>query len=221
VGTQAEGHLLDAPVSAGSSGSVAGSHPDVILALPAHVTPTRAGRSTLLMASIDTVRRNGRFAEYERALPAQHKETLLGAVAATWISLDATLAHYAACDSFGLTVEQQVLCGRSTFDNARGTLLGTAVRLARSAGLTPWTELPLLQRFWDRGFDGGGVSVTRVGPKEAHVNLVQCAVIASPYFRNGLRGLVAALMELTATKVYVTERRPLRESAVSFRVQWV
>jgi len=172
------------------------------------------------MASIDTVRQRGLFVAYERALAAQHKETLLGAIAGTWLPMDAALAHYRACDSLGLTAEQQVQSGRSTFDGARGTLLGTAVRLARGAGLTPWTELPLLQRFWDRGFDGGAVSVTRAGPKDAHTTLVHCAVIASPYFRNGLRGLLTALMELTCTKAYVTDRRPVSESTLSFRVQW-
>jgi hypothetical protein len=134
--------------------------------------------------------------------------------------MDAALAHYAACDSLGLTAEQHVQCGRSTFDEARGTLLGTAVRMARGAGLTPWTFLPLLQRFWDRGFDGGAVSVTRAGPKDAHATVVQCAVVASPYFKNGLRGLLAALMELTCTKAYVTERRSHLPGSLSFRVQW-
>jgi len=193
---------------------------DVVLALPAFVKPARHARSTLVMASIETVRQRDLFREYERALAPEYKETLLGAIAATWLPIEAAVAHYAACDSFGLTVEQQMQSGRSTFDGARGTLLGTAVRLARGAGLTPWTELPLLQRFWDRGFDGGAVSVTRVGPKDAHVNLVQCAVIVSPYFRNGLRGLLTALMELTCTKAYVTDRRPVSVTSLSFRVQW-
>jgi uncharacterized protein (TIGR02265 family) len=199
---------------------VARADPDVVLAFPARVTPARHARSTILMASIETVRSRGLFAEYERALPAQYKEELLGAVAATWMPLEAALAHYAACDSLGLTAEQHVQCGRSTFDGARGTLLGTAVRMARGAGLTPWTTLPLLQRFWDRGFDGGAVSVARAGPKDAHVTCVQCAVIVSPYFRNGLRGLLAALMELTCTKAYVTERRSHLANSLSFRLQW-
>jgi hypothetical protein len=172
------------------------------------------------MASIETVRRQGLFVEYERALPAQHKETLLGAIAATWIPIDVALAHYTTCDSLGVSTEQQIKNGRSTFDGARGTLLGTAVRMARGAGVTPWTALPLLQRFWDRGFDGGAVSVMRAGPKDAHTSLVHCAVVASPYFRNGLRGLLSALMELSCTKAFVTERRPATASSLSFRVQW-
>jgi hypothetical protein len=194
--------------------------PKVVLPLPAHILPARHARSTLIMASIGTVRQKNLFAEYERALPEQYKETLLGAIAATWVPIDAALAHYAACDSLGLSPEQQVTSGRSTFDGARGTLLGTAVRMARGAGITPWSALPLLQRFWDRGFDGGAVSAVRTGPNDAHVSLVQCAVVASPYFRNGLRGLLAAIIELSCSRAYVTERRRATATSLSFRVQW-
>jgi hypothetical protein len=173
------------------------------------------------MSSIETLRKRELFAEYERALPEQYKETLLRAIAATWIDLDAALAHYAACDSLGLTSEQQAQSGRSTFDGARGTILGTAVRMgARSAGITPWTAMPLFQRFWDRGLDGGGVSVVRVGPKDAHVTVVQCPLVVSPYFRNGLRGLCASLVELFCERAYVTERRHASADAILFRVQW-
>ncbi|HEX3345989.1 MAG TPA: DUF2378 family protein [Polyangiaceae bacterium] len=194
--------------------------PDVVLPLAAHVPPARHARSTLILASIGTVRQKNLFAEYERALPEQHKETLLGAIAATWIPIDAAVAHYRTCDTLALSTEQQVQNGRSTFEGARGTLLGTAVRMARGAGLSPWTMLPHLQRFWDRGFDGGGISVVRTGPKDAQTNLVQCATVVSPYFRNGLRGLLGALMELSCTKAYVTERRRATETSLSFRVQW-
>jgi len=171
------------------------------------------------MASIASVRQRGRFADYERALAPEHKETLLGAVAATWIPLDAAAAHYAACDSLGLSPEQQAQAGRSTFDGARGTILGTAVRMARGAGVTPWRALPLLQRFWDRGVDGGGVSVVRTGPKDANVQLVQCPLLPSPYFRHGLRGLLGALVELFCMRAYATERRH-GPTSVEYRVQW-
>jgi hypothetical protein len=194
--------------------------PKVVLALPAHVPPARHARSTLILASIGTVKLRNLFAEYERALPEQYKETILGAIAATWIPIDAAVAHYTTCDTLGLSTEQQVLNGRSTFDHARGTLLGTAVRMARGAGITPWSALPMLQRFWDRGFDGGAVTVTRVGPKDAHTTLVQCPTAVSPYFRNGLRGLLAAIIELSCTKAYVTERRRATPTSLSFRVQW-
>ncbi len=194
--------------------------PDVVLALPTRIVPVRHLRSTLILASIATLRQGDLFHDYERALPDEHKATLIGAVAATWIPLDAAQAHYAACDSLMLTPEQQVLKGRATFDGARGTLLGTAVRMAtRGSGFTPWQAFALYQHFWDRGFDGGGVSVARVGPKDANVSVVQCPLLDSPYFRNGFRGLHTALVELFCSKAYITERRAAAGN-LSYRVQW-
>jgi hypothetical protein len=193
---------------------------EVIVALPARVLPARHARSTLIMASIQSVRKRGQFEEYERHLSEEHKATLLNAIAATWLPLDAALAHYAACDALGLSPEQQVQAGRSTFDGARGTILGTAVRMARGAGVTPWQALPLTQRFWDRGCDGGAVGVVRTGPKDAEVKLVQCSLLGSSYFRNGLRGLFAALVELFCTRAYVTERRRDGMTGVEYRLQW-
>jgi len=193
---------------------------EVVLALPAPLRSVNRMRSTLVMASIESVRRRGRFEDYERALPEEHKDALLHVVAATWVSLDAARAHYAACDSLGLSSEQQVLAGRTTFEGARSTLMGTAVGLARGAGVTPWQVLPMLQRMWDRGCDGGGIMVVRTGPKDAHIDVVQCDLLAFAHMRNGLRGLVASILELFCTRAYVTERRPNGAASVYYRVQW-
>ena len=193
---------------------------DMVLALPAVVRPTHHARSTLILASVATVRGLGRFDDYERALAPEQKDAILGALAGTWLPIEAAQAHYAACDTLGFTAEQQVQAGRATFDAARATLLGTAVRMARGVGVTPWTMLPHLQRFWERGFQGGAVQVERAGPKDAIVTLVECTVLSSPYFRNGLRGLVAALCGLSSTRAYATERRTRRQDAIEFRAQW-
>jgi hypothetical protein len=108
---------------------------EVVLPLPRPLEPVRHLRSTLLRSSIESVRSRGRFDDYERALAPAHKETLLRAVAATWIAVDAANAHYAACDALGLSPEQQVLAGRGTFDGARDTLMGTALG-PRPVGVT-------------------------------------------------------------------------------------
>jgi len=193
---------------------------DVVLPLPARVAPVRHARSTLIIASIQTVRNRGLFDEYERALEPEHKDALLNAIAGTWIPLEVALAHYRACDTLGLAPEQQYINGRGTFDGARGTLLGTAVRMARGAGITPWNAFALSQRFWQRGLDGGAVGVVRVGPKDAQVTILECGLVASPYFRNGFRGLVASLIELFCVRAYVTERKAKRPSSLEMRVQW-
>jgi hypothetical protein len=193
---------------------------DVILAFPSPIRPMRHLRSTLIMASVASLKKAGRFEAYQQALAREHREAVLGAIAATWLPLEVALAHYAACDALGLSVEQQVQAGRGTFTGARPTLLGTAVALARTAGFTPWQAFPLYQRFWDRGCDGGGVTVVQVGPKDAHITIVQVPLMASAYFRNGLRGLCAGLTELFCQRAYVTERSHATPGTLAVRVQW-
>lgn len=193
---------------------------DVVLALPSPVRPFTRLRSTVVLASIESLRLRGWFDDYLRALDPAHRDTLVNAVAATWLPLEAAKAHYAACDSLPLTPDQQAQAGRGTFDGSRGTLMGTAIGLARGAGVTPWEVMPQLQRIWDRGCDGGGILVVRAGPKDAHVDIVQCPLLASPYMRHGMRGLTAAIVEMFCTRAYVTERRPGSGAAAHYRVQW-
>ena len=135
--------------------------------------------------------------------------------------METTLAHYAACDALALTREQQVANGRAVFEKTRGTLLGTIVRMAKEAGVTPWTIFPYFQRFWERGYDGGGVTIVKSGPKEVRIELTQFPLFESPYYRNALRGLLTGVFELFCTKAYIVDcpgTRPRWTMAV--RVQW-
>jgi len=176
----------------------------------------------VLLGSIASIREAGRFDDYAARLPAAHKETLLGAVAGTWIPIDVAFVHYEVCESLGLSPERQIANGRATFDKMRGIFLGTMVHMARESGVTPWTVCPLFQRFWERGYDGGGISIVKLGPKEARMELVQFRLGDSRYYRNALRGLATGVFELFCKKAYVSETPGRRTPAsVAFRVQWV
>jgi hypothetical protein len=139
-----------------------------------------------------------------------------------WIPIETAVEHYLACDRLGLSAESAAQLGRGTFDRTKGLLLGTAIGLAKTAGVTPWTLAPYVQRFWLRGMDGGGVQAVKIGPKEIRLDVVACPVLRSQYFRAALRGLTGALFELVTQKVYAHEvpgRGP--ETAITLRVQWV
>lgn len=195
--------------------------PEVILPFPAHIQPVRAIRSTVIVGSFGVLREQGLFDAYAAALPAEARDLLVNTVAAVWIPLDLGLVHYAACDSLGLSADTVAKLGRGVFDKIRGTLLGTTVRMAREVGVTPWKVLPHLQRFWDRAYQGGGLSVTKLGPKEARGDVVQAPMCDSVYFRNALRGLLVGVLELFCRKAYVTIPSPGRPGAVSYQMQWV
>jgi hypothetical protein len=186
------------------------------------VRPLRHARSTILLSSINVIRASSHWDAYLAALPPAYRGALLDAVAGTWVPIEAALAHYRACDGLNLPVDVQLANGRGTFERAGATIFGTITKMAREVGVTPWTLLPHMQRFWDRGYDGGGISVVEVGPKEARIEGIQVRLLESRYYRNALRGLLSAVLGMFTVKVYIVERPNVHgdDSAV-YRAQWV
>jgi hypothetical protein len=195
---------------------------EIVLAFPEPILRLRHVRSTLLQGGIASIKAGGEYDAYVAVVPAPVRAEIEGAVAGMWISADTAVAHYLACDDIGLSSESAVQRGRATFDRTKGLLLGTAIGVAKSAGVTPWSFAPYLQRFWLRGLDGGGVQAVKVGPKEMRLDIVACPLLRSHYFRGALRGLTAGLFELVSQKVYVHEAPGgSPQTAIALRVQWV
>jgi hypothetical protein len=195
---------------------------DVVLPYPPQAAATRSVRSTVLLGSIASLREGGYFDAWRAALDPLHRDAVLQAVAGVWLPLDVALAYYEACDSLGLSSDTVAKLGSATFQRIRGTLLGTVLRMANGAGVTPWTVLPHLQRFWDRGYQGGGCEITRLGPKDAKLAVAWCALVESHYYRNALRGLTTSVLSLFCEKVYVREPNGTRATgSLSLHAQWV
>ena len=178
-------------------------------------------RSTWIVSSLQSLRESGQFDRYLAALPIEHKEMLLECVAGVWLPMAAAKAHYLACDSLGLTLEEQLSMGRTVGGRAQGTLLATVVKTARGAGVTPWTIMPQFHRLWVRGIEGGAAAVTRIGPKEARAEFVACELLDIAYFRNALRGILLGSSTLFCRKAYIHELPNRRPSDVTFSLQWV
>jgi hypothetical protein len=193
---------------------------ELLLPFPANAAPVRHARSTILLGSIAGLRKAGHLEAYSSALSSAHREVLLQAVAGTWIPIDAALAHYRACAALGLTADAEVELGTSTFAQA-GSIFGTIMRLGKGAGVTPWSILPQFQRFWDRGYDGGGLRVLRLGPKEARMDLIQCPLADIRYYRNACRGLVVTILQLFCQRLYAQEIPSMRsQGSMALRAQW-
>lgn len=183
--------------------------------------PLRRVRSTLLVASYRMVQKMGREDQYLRALAAEYHEPIKGAVAGTWILAEVALAHYAACESFALTNEEQVDIGRTVGAQIRGTLFGTIVYLSKEAGATPWTVVGALPRLWPRLFDGSWITMWKQGPKEVRLDIQGLPLVDARYFCNALRGQIMGTLDLFCTRTYVTSRpERLGPSAHSMRIQW-
>ena len=194
---------------------------EVMLPLPQPIAAARNARSTVLLSSVAAVTAKGLEARYFGALAPQFHETMRGALAGVWLPFDVAIAHYRACDALGLTAEQQADMGRAVEQRIRGTLLGTAVRMAKGAGVTPWLVLPQLQRFWERAFDGGGLTVIKSGPKDARIDVVRFPLNDIAYFRHSLRGVCCGIVDLFCTRAWMQERPGIRPAGgSSFRIQW-
>jgi hypothetical protein len=195
---------------------------EVLLAFPESIRPIAHVRSTLLLGAIDSLRDAGHGDAYFAALSPSLREAIATMVAGMWIPIDVAHAHYAACDTLGIPGEAATQIGRGTFAHTKGVLLGAAVGLARGVGVNPCTLAPHFQRFWLRGNDGGAIRAILKGPKEMQVDVVECPLLRSRYYRGALRGVFTGVMELVAQKVYMQERRtPHSDTAIAYRVQWV
>jgi hypothetical protein len=195
---------------------------EVVLAFPEPIPPMRHVRSTLLLGGLASLEAAGLFDAYAAVVPEHVRTAIQTSVAGMWLPIEIGILHYVSYDRLGLSSESSAALGRAVFARTKGLLLGTAIGLARTAGVTPWTLMPHLQRFWLRGMDGGGVRAIKVGPKEAKVDVFACPLFESHYFRAALRGLAGSLFELVAEKVYVHDLQlSSSQHNVSMRVQWV
>ncbi len=174
------------------------------------------------MGGLASIEAAGLLDAYTAVSPPDVRTAIQSAIAGMWIPVDIAVAHYLACDRMGVSSDTAAKLGRSTFARTKGLLLGTAVAVARGAGVTPWSLLQHGQRFWLRGNDGGGVRVLKVGPKEARVDIVGSPLWESRYFRAAYRGLVAALVQLVAQAAFAHEiPGGTSNTSIAVRVQWV
>jgi hypothetical protein len=169
------------------------------------IDPVVKVRSTLLASSQLGLRERGWFDNYLRVLPQSAHATVLSPAAGQWIDVEFAMAHYRACESLGLSVDEQFDAGWRTSVRIQNSVLGTLARVAKTAGVTPWTGLQYFQRLWDRLLLGGSGAVYRLGPKDARVEIHGVPMVQFAYFRNGWRGMFGGSGQLFANRLYIHE----------------
>ena len=179
-------------------------------------------RSTWLTASRAELRERGLTDAYEALLDSKHRDEVLGAVAGVWLPIDVAYAHYAACDQLPLTAEDLLDLGMKATKRTNATTLAFAARMVQGAGVNPWSILSQGQRLWDRTCRGGQVSVLKLGPKEARLEVVGFPLAALRYNRLTMRGIVSAVVDLFCDKAYVRELPALcNNRCLGYRLSWV
>jgi len=183
--------------------------------------PVSQFRSTILTTSLKALRDRGYEERYLALLPARYHDEVRACFAGVWLPIELGLAHYDACDALGLSTQEQLAIGKDGWTQDPGHVPGNDGQAREVAGVTPWICLSQYQRLYDRLFMGGGVIVTKLGPKEARVVGLKLPLSRIPYFRTAFRGLNEASCELFCAKAYVEEiRRLSTPMSIGFRVSW-
>ena len=65
-----------------------------------------------------------------------------------------------------------------------------------------------------------GISVIKVGPKDAVVEVVGLPLVAVPYFRVAMRGMFQAACELVCRRAYVQEVHRKGAANAGLRIAW-
>lgn len=195
--------------------------------VPFRAHPSRMGiatvvRSTLVVASIQSLRTRRLYDKYAARLAEDHREALTTAVAGVWIPMSLAVAHYRACEAMRLCVGEQLDIALEVGMQLHGTFLGAMLRLAKAVGVTPWAALGYSGKLYERLFRGGGIAVTRTGPKDARVDLVGNPLCEIEYFRIGVRGVYVAALELFCERITSHEiARRHQGFDLGVRISWV
>jgi hypothetical protein len=195
---------------------------ETLVALPpARLIKTATSvRSTLIISSLAVLKDRDHFARYDKLLDPTYQEAVLGAIAGAWLPLPVATAHYQACEGLGLGAIELSAIFRASGQRSQSTMLGTAVLLAKGAGVTPWTLLGQLDRLFRRGFEGAAVGSSRLGPKEGRALAAGLPLLRIPYFRKGLGGVLESMLSLFCRRAYVTDLDPRATDSATYRVQW-
>lgn len=196
---------------------------EVALELPADpgiLPPVTAVRGTVILSSVQALREADLYDRYLDRIPQRFAAEVLGVIAGGWVPLELAWAHYRACDDLGLAPSVQVEIGRRAGKKATGTMLGTAVKLSRFTGATPWTLMKGGHRIWNRAYDGGGMRIFRVAPTEALVEAHKNPLLNELEFcRNSFRGFCLALYGLVSRRMSMRVVAKIRDGVV-YRVVW-
>jgi hypothetical protein len=177
-------------------------------------------RGALINTSILTLRAFDHYDDYLAQLKPKEREEIFSIVASTWVPIEMAITHYRACEALGLPPSRVFQIGWSSGGRVQGTVLGLVLRLAKGTGATVWTGLAQCQRLFDRVFQrGGGVTVIKLGPKEARLEFVQNPLCAMTYFRGGLRGIITAGCEHFCRKAIIRETH-WTPTSVTYRASW-
>lgn len=194
------------------------------LPFPAPLEPASAIRTTLIASSLQSLRTRGLLERYTALLPVAHRDSILHCIAGQWIPLELGRLHYSTCDALGLSESTQRQIGMDVSLRIHETFLGVIVRMAKGVGVTPWAALAKANQTHARVVRGGGIQVTKLGPKDAIIEIAQLPLLEIPYVRVGAQGMYEAAIGMFAQQASVrllAARSRTPGSLTTLQATWV
>jgi hypothetical protein len=185
----------------------------------------RGVKAILFQSRLEHLRAAGLFEAYVAGLPLAHRDDIVNALASTWVPVDAVVAHYEALESLKLSDAQLKAMTDAVGTSVFQTMFAAFLRMARNAGVdgAPWAVLKQADRIMGRLYQGGGLLVTQVGPKDAHYELIGLPFAESRIFRIANSEFLRGVINLTAKACIVRELPSSQPRAERFAVaiSWV
>jgi len=179
-------------------------------------------RGALLVSSLQTLRDLGYFPRYSAKLPAALHDSVVYALASSWLPTELAMAHYGACDAMELDDAELEGIGERVSARIMGTFVATLLRGTRMVGadLRPVLVLQQFHRLWDRLVLGGSCTVRQTGPKDAVIEVRGIPMFRYRYFRMGYTSLIRGAGLIIGRTLYT---RVLRgsDTGQSLSLSWV
>ncbi len=182
-------------------------------------------RGVLLHARIGLLKSAGHFEQYLAHLPVCYQDSVLNALASSWVPVAAGIAHFEALESMGLSDAQLARIaephGASLFDGLFTTMVRGVARQAGAEGV--WAAVKQADRIWSRMYHGGACKVTQVGPKDAIIEISGLPYAQLRTYRvtycSFLRGMFGVVTKTCVIKI-AQDREP-RSDRLAVSVSWV
>lgn len=182
-------------------------------------------RGMLIQSRLRKLREHGYYDDYIARLPDPHRETLVHALAASWVPVEASVAHFETLDSMMLSDAQiahmSEPMGASFFESIFGGILRSIRNAGADAGA--WIALKQADRVYGRMYQGGGVRVSQVGPKDALIEVSGLAFAHSRGFRVSHSAFVRGVVSLSTKSCFCRAQQPAGAPSDSFTLalSWV
>lgn len=172
-----------------------------------------AVRGTLVISALEGLRAQRALEPLLTELPSALHEELLSASPLRWVPMAQLVELCLAVDRLRLTDRQLAEIGGAAASSIAATVLST---ILRTAGASPWTIVSNVDRLWDRFYEGGGITVMRLGPKDACIELSGMPHAVTRYCRATTQAFFQALTAKLARSVQAMPTRPRTVSPLSF-----